>query len=330
MASTDSQSEAYAPPKDTGVPEPSDDTCAQDRLIAEAYEASSLSTNTTPDRPPAPLTGAVADQVSNQFMVARGFPSSDKVLAFSDAPVRADAPAPTDAPADKKAGAPGEGKDAQTKPTADDKKDKDDKLADKPADIPESGKEVKPPTELDKKIDKLIEKLGDDNFDTREKAQQDLVKRGVPTLGKLDAAKDNGDPEIIDRAGKAADQIRSVPPAEIKILADAHTAALKEIADKGKMSLATTEQYKKLIKEMDVKSLSDQEHKMRHDSLTRKVDDVNAKPTDRVAALNTRNQLSIMHEVKPGSQARLDYADALFKSGETSLVLQWRELISCL
>jgi hypothetical protein len=72
------------------------------------------------------------------------------------------------------------------------------------------------------KIKKLIEQLGDEGFQIREKAHEELIKIGKPALGLLKKALKSKDPEVIWRARNIISRI------EIKLLDELPTQVKKE------------------------------------------------------------------------------------------------------
>jgi hypothetical protein len=68
-----------------------------------------------------------------------------------------------------------------------------------------------PPQEDEKRIRQLIEQLGADDFDAREKAEQELRTIGAPAAPHLEKALDDSDAERADRARRILDAIRKAP-----------------------------------------------------------------------------------------------------------------------
>jgi hypothetical protein len=66
-------------------------------------------------------------------------------------------------------------------------------------------------TEQKKKISELIGKLGDGDFEVREKAKADLTKLGDAAMPLLNRATHNSDPEIAGRAKECLEQMGSGP-----------------------------------------------------------------------------------------------------------------------
>ena len=68
-------------------------------------------------------------------------------------------------------------------------------------------------------IKKLIRALGDDSFDTREKASKDLVKRGRLALPYLKPAAEDSDAEIAKRARECIEEIEGAPHQDLMVAA---------------------------------------------------------------------------------------------------------------
>lgn len=81
-------------------------------------------------------------------------------------------------------------------------------------------------------IQQLIDQLGDDSFDIREKASKRLVELGKPVLAALrKAAADSKDPEIRLRAQKALNDIESSPRYLIEDLKDKNPTVRAKAAE---------------------------------------------------------------------------------------------------
>lgn len=331
--STDTQPPKFDP-VDEDTRNPAKDTT--EILQYAAYDPPPPTATPAPAGKDTQAAAAATEVAANQFMVNKGFASAESLLgaATGGAAVAAFAAA-----GDKKqAGAGGDvgggaqGKDVNVKPAPNpnvgentvsnaDDKNGGDKKDDKSGDDKDK-KPAKQPTELDKKIDDLIKKLGDDDFVTRQEAQADLEKLGSGAYEKLGQALKNDDPEIRHRAAKArANILKQDPSPDGKTVGDAHEAALKEIGKDGKISDKTAKDYEKLIKDMDGKKMSEEEAKARKDELTKKAYDFKADPKERIDALRQMDRLNAAARIDAGSQARLDYADALTKSGDKGKAL---------
>jgi len=79
-------------------------------------------------------------------------------------------------------------------------------------------------------IKKLIRALGDDSFDTREKASKDLVKRGRLALPYLKPAAEDSDAEIAKRARECIEEIEGAPHQDLMV-------AAVRLAEGGRVSL---------------------------------------------------------------------------------------------
>jgi hypothetical protein len=66
-----------------------------------------------------------------------------------------------------------------------------------------------------KKVDELIEKLGDDSWETREKATKETIAIGRPAVAKLQEALRSGDVEVKWRAGHILKEIGERSPAPL-------------------------------------------------------------------------------------------------------------------
>jgi hypothetical protein len=58
-----------------------------------------------------------------------------------------------------------------------------------------------------RRLDELIQQLGDDQFAVRERASRELVRLGTPALPRLQVAARNSDPEVSSRARRCLDEI---------------------------------------------------------------------------------------------------------------------------
>jgi hypothetical protein len=81
--------------------------------------------------------------------------------------------------------------------------------------------------ELSSSIDELVRQLGDDSYEKREAAQQDLLKIGAAAKGKLEEATSSADPEIARRASITLEKLRK----QIRASAEVHVVGLYESRD---------------------------------------------------------------------------------------------------
>ena len=174
----------------------------------------------------------------------------------------------------------------------------------------------KAPSELDKKVTDLINKMGDDDFHKRERAQVDLVEIGTPAFKHLEKAQDNPDLEIRIRARHAMHQIVNNPPVGGEKSLRAYEKGLGQVGKNGSLSREEHNQYENLIDELDHCEMSDRELKARKNIAHGKGYNFETPVSEQIKGLKEIEQLSAMGNVPPGAQARLDYADLLNKSGD--------------
>jgi hypothetical protein len=89
-------------------------------------------------------------------------------------------------------------------------------------------KEEKPSPELEKKIDGLIKKLGNDKYRVREKAQKELAKIGKPATGQLKEALKGKDLEVQKRAQEILKKIHLANTEGLKLTLKANKKAYKK------------------------------------------------------------------------------------------------------
>ncbi|MBX9666774.1 MAG: hypothetical protein K2X93_04105 [Candidatus Obscuribacterales bacterium] len=186
--------------------------------------------------------------------------------------------------------------------------EKDQKDEDKP------GRKI--PEALQKKIDGLIESLGDDEFDKRQNASKELRELGSTAWNSLEKARSHPDLEIRFRSGKILQSISEQPLTKQSNVTATHNEALAEIAKDGKISPKTAEKFEKLIKAMDGHFMSDKEYEIRRDKLDKTAYNQQGEKKDRLDALRKTSELFATKQVPPVDQVRLDFADALTKSGD--------------
>lgn len=179
------------------------------------------------------------------------------------------------------------------------------------------------PTEQEKKIDGLIESLGDKSFHARQKAQEELVKIGWPAYEQLEKSKVDPRLDVARRSEEAQKAIlRADPTAPARQVRDNHTAGLAEIAKDGKISAKTDEEQQKLIKLVHGMTMDKPEFALREPDLEKTAGDSNASREERIEARRKLAELRAMHRIGPGDQAQLDYADMLFRSGDKDKAAQ--------
>ncbi len=90
--------------------------------------------------------------------------------------------------------------------------------------------DVHPVTEVDLRIDKLIEQLGDEDYFVRQWAQEELQRIGLPAFDALSRAETNDDIEIAERSRYLVRLLRVEPilesdPAEVKKILEDYESA---------------------------------------------------------------------------------------------------------
>jgi hypothetical protein len=80
---------------------------------------------------------------------------------------------------------------------------------------------IRTPTEVTKKIDEAIKRLGSDSYQEREKAVKELATIGAPAYVPLYQAAKNKDAEVARRANQALEEIRKkVPESKLRVRED--------------------------------------------------------------------------------------------------------------
>ncbi|MBX9666775.1 MAG: hypothetical protein K2X93_04110 [Candidatus Obscuribacterales bacterium] len=172
------------------------------------------------------------------------------------------------------------------------------------------------PDALQKNIDGLIESLGDDEFDKRQNASKELRELGSSAWNSLEKARSHPDPEIRLRSGRILQSISEQPLTKQSRATAMHDEALAEIAKDGKISPKTAEKFDKLISAMDGHFMSDKEYQIRRDKLDKTAYNPQGDKKGRLEALRNLSELFATKQVPPVDQVRLDFADALTKSGD--------------
>jgi tetratricopeptide (TPR) repeat protein len=234
--------------------------------------------------------------VNDQLLVNKGFPSAFEILNTDE---RISVPIGKPALVELN-NWDGRGEPRDTRPPSDSKPES------KPA----------PLTKFEKKVSDLIEKLGDDDFSVRQKAQKDLVDIGSGAYQMLEKALKNDDLEIRHRASKAMAEIVKNPPKAGPLLNEARDQAQKELEKDGKISKETDEKYRKLTADMSHQTMSPEEYVRRTDALKKTAYDRDAKLEDRLKAHRDLGELAAMLNTPPNAQVRFDHAEMLLKSGE--------------
>jgi HEAT repeat protein len=98
--------------------------------------------------------------------------------------------------------------------------------------VPEASAAPKVDPELEAKIKELVKQLGSDNFDTRQKATEQLIKIGAPAVAELRKAVKSDDAEVRHRARAVLDTITLSVEYLIDGLKDSDSAVRKESAEK--------------------------------------------------------------------------------------------------
>lgn len=167
-----------------------------------------------------------------------------------------------------------------------------------------------------KRISTLIDKLGDDQYPVRTKAQRDIVKMGSAAFDSLkDAAKNNPDLEIRQRAKRAVEEILNRPPAALAAMAEMKDGAAADIAKTGSLSKESREKYQKFINSIDELKMGPTEQKARQDWADTVAKNFDAPPDQKRSLTKEYKSLSAMR-LDPSSQARMDYADSLMAGND--------------
>lgn len=111
------------------------------------------------------------------------------------------------------------------------------------------------PKPTDVEIERLVQQLGDEAFEVREKASEAIVKLGVPALPFLEKAAKSDDAEIRIRASRAVEAIKSSPGFLVDALkngnAMARRAAADKLAQQGPPAKAALPELVKLLNDPD-------------------------------------------------------------------------------
>lgn len=176
---------------------------------------------------------------------------------------------------------------------------------------------------LKKQVSDLIDKLGNEEFDVREKAQRDLVKLGSPAFDMLKhAAKNNPDLEIRRRSERSARAILNEDPSALRSMRAMKDEALADIQKNGgTLSKESREKYEQFIKNAGDLSMGTNERKARQEFIDKTGKEFNSPPEQQRAASRELRSLSAVR-TDFAAQARMDYADALLTAGDKKAAIK--------
>jgi hypothetical protein len=170
----------------------------------------------------------------------------------------------------------------------------------------------------------LITRLADDEFDVREKADQELRKLGSAAFEEL--SKHTDDPEVKRRAHRILRSVAGSPPTALLQMKELIESASADISKSGKISLNVSNRYKVFIDQSPDYKLGGAEQRVRQQSIeTRR--QLEAKTSDRVEAFRQEHFLSIMR-TEPASLARLDLAGLLLKYDKPAAIKVLSEAVT--
>jgi hypothetical protein len=113
----------------------------------------------------------------------------------------------------------------------------------------------KPAAPTAAEIQRLVQQLGDESFDVREKASEAIVKLGISALPHLEKAEKAEDAEVRIRASRAIEAIKSSPTFLVDALKSGTAAARRAAADKlgqqGPAARAALPALEKLLNDAD-------------------------------------------------------------------------------